>query len=158
MQNKSRAFTLIELLVVVLIIGILSAVAVPQYQKAVLKSRYAALKNLTRSIADAQEIYHLANGVYASKISDLGIDTGGKPYESGKADEFPWGYCSSDVSFTQCQNSNIGFIYRIYYDGSRLCLATNGDENSIQNQFCKQETGATARLSYNESETAWKYR
>ena len=74
-------FTLIELLIVVLIIGILAAVAVPQYQKAVLKSRFSKLMLPAKSLAQANEAYYLANGVYATHPSqlDIGNDTNNLP-------------------------------------------------------------------------------
>ena len=78
MQNKSRAFTLIELLVVVLIIGILAAVALPQYTFAVEKARAAEAFTLTRAIADANTVYYLANNAYGD-YPDLGMDIPGEP-------------------------------------------------------------------------------
>ena len=73
--NTSRlGFTLIELLVVVLIIGILSAVALPQYQKAVLKARSReAIVNLN-NLAKAQTAYFLENGKTTTDLSELSLD------------------------------------------------------------------------------------
>ncbi|MBP5404285.1 MAG: prepilin-type N-terminal cleavage/methylation domain-containing protein [Elusimicrobiaceae bacterium] len=73
-MGNSRAFTLVELLVVVLIIGVLAAVALPQYQMAVWTSRYSTIKSLVRTIANAEEVYYLANGNYTADVSQLDID------------------------------------------------------------------------------------
>ena len=70
---KEHGFTLIELLVVVLIIGILSAVALPQYQMAVMKSKVARMMPLLRTISDAEDAFYLANGYY-THITNLDIE------------------------------------------------------------------------------------
>ena len=73
MTHYVKGFTLIELLVVVLIIGVLTAIAVPQYQKAVLKSRFSSLMPTTQAIRDGNEMYYMTNGRYADAVSKLDV-------------------------------------------------------------------------------------
>ncbi len=66
MRKTNAGFTLIELLVVVLIIGILAAIAVPQYFKVVEKGKFAESMEWINSLKGAQERYLAKNGFYFS--------------------------------------------------------------------------------------------
>ena len=68
-----KGFALIELLVVVLIIGVLSAVALPQYTKAVRRARVTELWSYCKAFSDAQRVYYLANGKYTTDLDNLDI-------------------------------------------------------------------------------------
>ena len=71
---NSTAFTLIELLVVVLIIGILAAIALPQYNKAVEKSRATQALTVLFPFYQAQKVYFLENGNYALSFDELPVE------------------------------------------------------------------------------------
>ena len=152
-MNK-KAFTLIELLVVVLIIGILSAIALPQYQKAVMKARFTQLKVVANAIANAEEVYYLANNKYTGNFDDLDINTPPFTSEKGNTRTFTWGDCwivpgseSDTDSRVACDNRD-GLTYYVHLKygasqpGIRRCRGQGANENSIQNQICKAETGA----------------
>ncbi len=64
MKRKKKAFTLIELLIVVAIIGILAAIAVPNFLNAQVRAKIARCKSDLKAIGMAQEQYHLDRNAY----------------------------------------------------------------------------------------------
>ncbi len=151
---KTRAFTLIELLVVVLIIGILAAIAVPQYQKAVMKSRLAQMKITANDIKKAVEAYYLSTGKLPTDFSELDFSTLGEPAENvwGEPGIITSGgyFCAlvSDYNQTYCMLDNKLMYLMNYSTSSKAnvvsCRTWTLDKSDIYNKVCQSDTGKTA--------------
>lgn len=140
---KSAGFTLIELLVVVLIIGILSAVALPQYTRAVEKSRASEGITLVRAAAQAQKAFYLANGEYTADFSSLDFTFPGNA--SGSCfNTKNFSVCLHDVNAStmhiqamRLEQGATGLWYIIFYtQRDKLdCVAPASD--AAANRFCR---------------------
>lgn len=72
-MQKEKGFTLLELMIAVAIIGILAAIAVPNYQRYLIKSNRSVAQSYMLSISNAQEQYLLDNRSYADPDPDTNI-------------------------------------------------------------------------------------
>ncbi len=155
-MNK-KAFTLLELLVVVLIIGILAAIALPQYKLAVAKSKYNTIKEMTESLAQSVERYYLATGTPPTNLEVLDIDIPGeyqgnaklrKDLPSGGSCGFNAGTSNDQelICFKNIFGTDIAYLSKIYYNQTKkvkYCYAFSTDTTDLVNKVCQTDTGKT---------------
>ncbi len=139
-----------------------------------MKSRYATLKHLTRSIAQAQQIFYLANGSDATSFTELDVDLPvgdtSEKFNEKTLDQYtyPWGFCHIKTNDngniqSQCVNTQIGMGYLVGGRGTSADCYVYGSANEadhpIQNDICKSETGLSKRsgTSSEEKYVRWRY-
>ena len=137
---KNRAFTLIELLVVVLIIGILAAIALPQYSKAVQRARLAEFAMVVKTAEQAMDAYLLANGGFPS---DVVYFTGKN--DSGRLDITLPGTRSTTTAKNYLKIGGYDVGCTSLFCGISLVTSYNAD-GSTGNNWLNGETITVARL------------
>ena len=124
---KRCGFTLIEMLVVVLIVGILAAIALPQYETARDKAKFSTVMDLTRTLKSANDRYFLINQKYSLNPADFDVSVNYKSIsisETSSTMTFDWGYCRlSPSTYVYCGLNNPRNEYIIYYTGRVRCDA-----------------------------------
>lgn len=149
---QKYGFTLIELLVVVLIIGILAAVALPQYEKVVFKSRAVEAVTYLRTLTTAQMEYYMTNGVYATDLDELPVSVPSQTkkfnFQCASAPERNFNTC---YALGRGRNPTFEF-YSPFSEGEvsgkMWCVATTPQHHKLCRSFGPLDTGNSESTGY----------
>lgn len=149
-KRKEEGFTLIELLVVIIIIGILSAIALPSFLNQANKAKQSEAKQYIASLNKGQQAFYVENNVFTTEVAALGLgiktETQNYTYSIGTAD---FGGEDGATAVTSGAASGLATY------GGAVYLVASGGGNTSETVIC-ESTGSLTTFDKSTCDTGWE--